>query len=67
MIKKLRTRREVIDFMHTLSPDEARAILQVLNGSPEIMKVLRTKGLFVKKRRLETMADVLEVAKHWNV
>ena len=67
MVKKLETEREVLDFVATLSLDEAREILKALEGDPELMEALTAKGLmvnFVKRRRSETTVSVLAAGKH---
>ena len=47
-MKMLRTRQEIINFVDSLTPEEAEATLQMLNSYPEIMKLLKTKGVLIK-------------------
>ena len=58
-MRRLKTEREVIDFVDGLTPDEAKAILQTFNGSPEVMRLLRAEGVvveIVRKRRARRAA-----------
>ena len=57
-MRTLKTEREVIDFVSSLTPDEAKAILEMFYESPEIMRALRTEGVVMKiaKRRARRAA-----------
>lgn len=58
-MRTLKSEREVIDFVNGLTPDEAKAILQTFNSSPEVMRLLRAEGVvveIVRKRRARRAA-----------
>ena len=58
-MRRLKTEREVIDFVNSLTPDEAKEILRAFNGYPEVMRLLRAEGVvveIVRKRRARRAA-----------